>query len=214
MKLSRPSQGIVAMSALQQLGSRRDFVYVSNRETARSARTACRPTERSSPRATQAGKVVIPMAVSPNRRLLYAASRSNRIRARLRDRPGIGALKPLSTAPSRRASVHLVDRNGRFLFGAPMPAPGSVNAVAATGAFWRSLAGDHGPQPHSILVTRPTATSTSEPRHDQIFQFVFDEKSGRSPLTRPGRANETRTPRHFIFRRQQVRVLLSELVAT
>src|SRR5260221_9983038 len=62
----------------------------------------------------------MPMAVSPNRRLLYAASRSKPYTVHVYSiDPGSGALKPLSTAPLAESFPYIsLDRNGRFLFGA------------------------------------------------------------------------------------------------
>ena len=70
------TKGIVAMSALASSSAlAATFVYVSNAEDGEigaysmQADGALKPLAR-----TQAGKVVMPMAVSPNRRLLYAAA--------------------------------------------------------------------------------------------------------------------------------------------
>src|SRR5258706_13150870 len=103
MKLfSTFTKGIVAMSALASTSAlAATFVYVSNAEDGEigaysmQADGALKPLAR-----TQAGKVVMPMAVSPNRRLLYAASRSKPYTVHVYSiDPGSRAGKPPSTAP-------------------------------------------------------------------------------------------------------------------
>src|SRR5260221_8187655 len=116
------TKGIVAMWVLASASALAGtFVYVSNAEDgeigayAMQADGALKPLAR-----TQAAKVVMPMAVSPNRRLLYAASRSKPYTVHVYSiDPGTGALKPLSTAPPAESfPYNSLDRNGRFLFGA------------------------------------------------------------------------------------------------
>src|SRR3981189_340066 len=116
------SKGILFMSALAGSSAlAATFVYVSNAEDGEigaysmQADGALKPLAR-----TQAGKVVMPMAGSPNRRLLYAASRSKPYTVHVYAiDPGSGALKPLSTAPLAESFPYIsLDRNGRFLFGA------------------------------------------------------------------------------------------------
>ena len=200
------------------------FVYVSNAEDgdiggyAMQADGALKALAR-----TQVAKTVMPMAVSPNRRLLYAASRSKPYTVHVfAIDPGTGALKPLSTAPLAESFPYVsLDRNGRFLFGASYGAHlVSVNAVGGDG---RVL-----PEPlqvipvgrnaHSILVDA-TNRFVYVPNlgTDQIFQFVFDEKSGRLASNTPAVAQMKpgTGPRHFVFSPDNRFVyLLSELVAT
>src|SRR5258708_15842217 len=101
MKLcSSFTKRIVAMSALASSSAlAATFVYVSNAEDGEigaysmQADGALKPLAR-----TQAAKVVMPMAVSPNRRLLYAASRSNPYTVHVYAiDPGSSRLKPRST---------------------------------------------------------------------------------------------------------------------
>src|SRR6266849_4641497 len=150
---------IVAMSALASSSAlAATFVYVSNAEDGEigaysmQADGALKPLAR-----TQAAKVVMPMAVSPNRRLLYAASRSKPYTVHVYAiDPGSGALKPLSTAPLAESFPYIsLDRNGRFLFGASYG--GHLVSVNAVGGDGRVLAEPLqvipvGRNAHSILV--------------------------------------------------------------
>src|SRR6266705_4148733 len=119
--VSNLTWGILLMSALASTPAlSATFVYVSNAEDGEigaysmQADGALKALVR-----TQAAKVVMPMAVSPNRRLLYAASRSKPYLGHVYSiDPGTGALKHLSTAPLAESFPYIsLDRNGRFLFG-------------------------------------------------------------------------------------------------
>src|SRR5881396_2655353 len=115
------ARGILLMSALAGGAHAATFVYVSNAEDGEIAAYAVQPdgTLRALAR-TQVAKKVMPMAVSPNRRLLYAASRAKPYTVHVYAiDPGTGALKALSTAPLAESFPYIsLDRNGRFLFGA------------------------------------------------------------------------------------------------
>src|SRR5437773_2527115 len=219
------TRGILFMSALASTSAlAATFVYVSNAEDgeiaayAMQADGALKALVR-----TQAAKVVMPMAVSPNRRLLYAASRSKPYTVHVYSiDSGTGALKPLSTAPLAESFPYIsLDRNGRFLFGASYG--GHLVSVNAVGGDGRVLAEPLqvipvGRNAHSILVDA-TNRFVYVPNlgTDQIFQFVFDEKSGRLTSNTPAVAQmkQGTGPRHFIFSPDDRFVyLLSELVAT
>ena len=219
------TRGILFMSALASTSApAATFVYVSNAEDGEIGAYAMQPDGMLKALArTPVAKVVMPMAVSPNRRLLYAASRSKPYTVHVYAiDPGTGALKALSSAPLAESFPYIsLDRNGRFLFGASYGAHlVSVNAVGGDG---RVL-----PEPlqvipvgrnaHSILVDA-TNRFVYVPNlgTDQIFQFVFDEKSGRLASNTPAvvQMKQGTGPRHFVFSPDNRFVyLLSELVAT
>src|SRR5437879_3954645 len=96
--------GILFMSALASTSApAATFVYVSNAEDGEIAAYAMQAdgTLKALARA-QAAKVVMPMAVSPNRRLLYAASRSKPYTVHVYSiAPGTGA-SPRTRLRSRR----------------------------------------------------------------------------------------------------------------
>src|SRR6266699_4480980 len=216
--------GILFMSALASTSAlAAAFVYVSNAEDGEIGAYAMQAdgTLKALAR-TQIAKTVMPMAVSPNRRLLYAASRSKPYTVHVYSiDPGTGALKPLSTAPLAESFPYVsLDRNGRFLFGASYG--GHLVSVNAVGGDGRVL-----PEPlqvitvgrnaHSILVDATNRfVYVANLGTDQIFQFVFDEKSGRLTSNTPAVAQMKpgTGPRHFVFSPDNRFVyLLSELVA-
>ncbi len=136
--------------------------------------------------------------------------------------PGSGALKPLSTAPLAESFPYIsLDRTGRFLFGASYG--GHLVSVNAVGGDGRVAA-----EPLQVIPVGRNAHSIRADASnrfvfvpnlgtDQIFQFVFDEKSGRLASNTPAVAQmkQGTGPRHFIFSSDNRFVyLLSELVAT
>jgi 6-phosphogluconolactonase len=223
--LSTFTKGIIAMSALASTSAlAATYVYVSNAEDGDIGAYALQTDGALKALArVQAGKVVMPMAVSPNRRLLYAASRSKPYTVHVYSiDPGSGALKPLSSAPLAETFPYIsLDRNGRFLFGASYGAHlVSVNAVGGDGRVFKEPLQviPVGRNAHSILVDA-TNRFVYVPNlgTDQIFQFVFDEKSGRLTSNTPAVAQMKpgTGPRHFIFSPDNRFVyLLSELLAT
>src|SRR5712691_2444693 len=174
---SKLTKGIIAMSALASTSAlAATFVYISNAEDGDIGAYAMQADGALAPLArVQAAKVVMPMAVSPTRRLLYPAS---------------GALKPLSAAPLAESFPYIsLDRNGRFLFGASYG--GHLVSVNAVGGDGRVLAEPLqvipvGRNAHSILVDASNRfVYVPNLGTDQIFQFVFDEKSGRLASNTP-----------------------------
>jgi len=223
--LSNFTKGIIAMSALAGTSAlAATFVYVSHAEDgdigawSMQADGALKPLAR-----VPAAKAVMPMAVSPNRRLLYAASRSKPYTVHVYSiDPGSGALKPLSTASLAETFPYIsLDRTGRFLFGASYGA--HLVSVSAVGGDGRVLAEPLqvipvGRNAHSILADASNRfVYVPNLGTDQIFQFVFDEKSGRLASNTPAVAQMKpgTGPRHFVFSPDNKFVyLLSELLAT
>ncbi len=183
------------------------FVYVSNAVDGDigvySVQTdgSLKPGER-----TKAAKIVMPMAVSPDKRFLYAAARSKPYSVFVYAiDPNTGALKSLSTSPLAESFPYIsLDKTGRYLFGASYGANLiSVNAVGSDG----SVASEPlqvipvGRNAHSIrtdesnkFVFVPTLGS------DELFQFTFDSKTGRLASNTPAvfLTKPALGPRHFI----------------
>ena len=171
----------------------------------------------------KAANIVMPMAVSPDKRFLYAASRSKpfSVHAYTIDR-GTGALTLLASSPLAESFPYIsVDRTGRYLFGAGYGAAlVSVNAIGADGrvAAEPLQVIPVGRNAHSIRVDEsnkfafvPTLGS------DQVFQFTFDAKSGRLASNTPAiyLMKAGTGPRHFITSADNKFVyVLSELQAT
>ncbi len=200
------------------------FVYVSNAEDGDigAYRLLDSGELQPGPRA-KAASIVMPMAVSPDKRFLYAASRSKpfSVHAYSIDR-GTGALTLLATSPLAESFPYIsVDRTGRYLFGAGYGA--AVISVNAIGADGRVAAEPLqmipvGRNAHSIRVDEsnkfafvPTLGS------DQMFQFTFDAKSGRLASNTPAiyLMKAGTGPRHFVTSADNRYVyVLSELLAT
>jgi len=200
------------------------FVYVSNAEDGDiGAYRLLDSGELQAGARAKAASIVMPMAVSPDKRFLYAASRSKpfSVHAYAIDR-GTGALTLLATSPLAESFPYIsVDRTGRYLFGAGYGAAViSVNAIGADGR----VAGEPlqvipvGRNAHSIRVDEsnkfafvPTLGS------DQMFQFTFDAKSGRLASNTPAiyLMKAGTGPRHFVTSADNKFVyVLSELLAT
>src|SRR5258705_1084178 len=96
------------------------FVYVSNAEDGDIGTYRLLDSGELQPGArAKAANLVMPMAVSPDRRFLYAAVRSKpfSVHAYSIDR-GTGELKPLSVSPLAESMPYIsLDKTGRFLFG-------------------------------------------------------------------------------------------------
>jgi 6-phosphogluconolactonase len=183
------------------------FVYVSNAEDGDIGTYSMQPDGKLLPGArVKAASVVMPMAVSPDRRFLYAVSRSKPFSVHTYSiDPGTGALTHLSTSPTADSFPYIsLDKTGRFLLGASYG--GHVVSVNAVGADGRVAAEPLqvipvGRNAHSIRVDEsnkfayvPTLGS------DEIFQFSFDAKSGRLSSNTPAvyLMKPMTGPRHFV----------------
>ena len=154
-----------------------------------------------------AGKLVMPMAVSPNKKVLYAVMRSDPFRvATYAINPETGALTQKATAPLPDSMPYVsVDATGRFLFSAsyggdmiavsPISESGLVEAAAIQVI-------PTGRNAHAILADRtnrfvyvPTLGA------NQVLQFLFDAKTGKllpnDPAAVPARPGDG--PRHLVF---------------
>lgn len=228
MKYFRWAKAIAAMALASLIISATaraaTFVYVSNAEDGDISTYAMTPDGELQPGArVPAAKLVMPMAVSPDKRFLYAASRSRpyAVHTYTIDR-STGVLMPLSTSPLAESMPFIsLDRTGRFLFGASYG--GHVVSLNALGADGRVAAEPLqvftvGRNAHSIRVDGSNrfvfvpALGT-----DQIFQFLFDAKSGQLKSNTPAVVlmKPATGPRHFIFSQDnRFAYVLSELLGT
>jgi 6-phosphogluconolactonase len=218
-------KGIV-LSALMTLAGAAQaatFVYVSNAEDGNIGMYTLQPdgTLQPGPR-FDAGKVVMPMSVSPDQRFLYAAVRSKpfTVITYSIDRK-TGALKQLSTAPLAESFPYIsIDKTGRYLLGASYGGHlVSVNAVARDGKV---------SEPIQVIPTARNAHAiiTDRTNHyvfvphlgtDQIFQFRLDAKTGKLTANTPPvvQMKAMTGPRHIIMSPDnKFAYLLNELVAT
>ena len=200
------------------------FVYVSNADDGDITTYTMSPDGALQPGArVKAAPVVMPMVVSPDRRFLYAASRSKpyAVHAYTIDR-ATGALTLLASSPLVDSFPFIsLDRTGRFLFGASYG--GNLISVNAVGPDGRVAADPRqiiaiGRNAHSIRVDA-TNTFVFVPTlgTDQIFEFTFNASSGfLSSSTPPLLQLKAGTgPRHLVFSQDNRFVyVLSELLAT
>jgi 6-phosphogluconolactonase len=200
------------------------FVYVSNAEDGDiGAYRMLDSGELQAGARVKAANLVMPMAVSPDRRFLYAASRSKPYTVHVYSiNSSSGALTPFATSPLAESFPYIsLDKTGRFLFGVSYG--GHLISVNRVGDDGRVAAEPLqvipvGRNAHSIRVDSdnkfvyvPTLGS------DEIFQFVFDAKSGKLTSNTPAvyLMKAMTGPRHFITSPDDKYLyLLSELVGT
>jgi 6-phosphogluconolactonase len=156
---------------------------------------------------TEAGKVVMPMAVSPNKKFLYAVIRSEPFRvATYAIDPGTGVLTQKATAPLPDSMAYVsVETTGRFLFTAsyggdkiavsPINEGGLVEAAAIQVL-------PTGRNAHAILADR-TNRFVYVPNlgANQVLQFLFDANTGKLTPNEPAavKAHPGDGPRHLVF---------------
>ena len=198
------------------------FVYVSNAEDGDIGAYTLQSDGTLQPGArVEAGKVVMPMAVSPDRRFLFASVRSKPFTAITYgiDR-NTGALKKLSSAPLAESYPYITtDKSGRYLLGASYGGHQvGVNAIGKDGRV---------SDPKQVIPTARNAHSIITDRTnryvfvphlgtDQIFQFKFDAKTGRLTSNTPAvvQMKAMTGPRHIIVSADNRFVyLLNELTA-
>lgn len=200
------------------------FVYVSNNEDGDIGMYMLRPDGSLQPgaRVAAAGKVVMPMTVSPDKRFLVAAVRSKPFLAHTYsiDR-ATGALKSVGTGPLAESFPYIsFDRSGRFLLGASYGAHlVSVNPVGADGRVGEPMQVIPTARNAHAIITDNTNRFVFVPHlaTDQIFQFVFDAKTGRLTANTPPvvQMKAGTGPRHLITSSDNRFVyLLNELTAT
>src|SRR5438874_15038 len=199
------------------------FVYISNAEDGDigmytlNSDGSLQPGQR-----FKAEKIVMPMTVSPDNRFLIAGVRSKPFSAYTYtiDR-GTGALKLVGTGPLAESFPYIyLERSGRYLLGASYGANlVSVNPVSPDGRVG---------EPRQVIPTARNAHAIRTDNTnrfvfvphlgtDQVFQFVFDEKSGRLSANTPPvlQLKQGSGPRHLIVSADNRFVyLLNELTAT
>src|SRR5256885_6268889 len=199
------------------------FVYVSNAEDGDigmytlQADGSLQPGQR-----FKAAKLVMPMAVSPDKRFLIAAVRSKPFQAYSYSiDKSSGALNLVGTGTLAESYPYIaLDRSGRFLLGASYGAHQvGVNPVGPDGKVG---------EPLQVVATARNAHSIRTDNTnrfvfvphlgtDQVFQFLFDEKSGRLTSNTPPlvQLKAGSGPRHLVVSADNRFVyVLNELTAT
>jgi 6-phosphogluconolactonase len=187
------------------------FVYVSDAEDATIDAYAMdmKTGAVSSIGKVEAGKTVMPMAVAPNKRFLYAVVRSQPMRVLTYAIDGkTGALTQKATGPLPDSMAYVsTDRSGRFLLTAsyggdklavsPIGADGLVTAAAIQVL-------PTGRNAHSILADRTNRfVYSANLGANQVLQFAFDAETGKlTPLDPPAvKPEPSHGPRHLAFSR-------------
>src|SRR5215813_9613834 len=199
------------------------FVYVSNAEDGDIGMYTLQPdgSLHSGP-SFRAEKVVMLMAVSLDKRFLIAAVRSKPYQAfSYSIDPGSGALKLVGTGPLAESMPYIsLDRSGRFLLGASYGANlVSVNPVGGDGRVGEPLQVVPTARNAHSIHTDNTNRFVFAPHlgTDQVFQFLFDDKSGRLTANTPPilQLKQGTGPRHLVVSADNRFVyLLNELTGT
>ena len=200
------------------------FVYVSNNEEGTIGAYTLQPDGTLQPgaRVQAAGKVVMPMTVSPDKRFLVAGVRTQPYVAQTYsiDR-STGTLKSVGTGPLHESFPYiLLDRSGRFLLGASYGAHlVTVNPFGPDGRVGEPMQVIPTARNAHAIITDNTNRFVFVPHlgTDQIFQFVFDAKTGRLTANTPPvvQLKAGTGPRHLITSSDNRFVyLLNELTAT
>lgn len=170
----------------------------------------------------EAGKLVMPMSISPDKRYLYAAVRTKpyMVITYSIDRK-TGVLKQLSKGPLAESFPYIsTDKTGRYLLGASYGGNlVGVNAIGKDGQVSEPLQVIPTARNAHSIITDKTNRYVYVPHlgTDQIFQFRFDAKTGKLAANTPPiiqmKANSG--PRHIIISGDnKFAYLLSELVGT
>jgi len=200
------------------------FVYVSNADDGNIGMYTLEKdgTLKPGERFDSGGKVVMPMSVSPDKKYLIAAVRSKPYEAYTYaiDKKS-GALKLVGKGPLAESYPYIaIDATGRYLLGASYGANlVSVNPIGKDGKVGK---------PQQVIPTARNAHSIITDKTnkyvfvphlgtDQIFQFKFDDKTGKLSANTPAtvQMKQGTGPRHIIMSADnRFAYLLSELVAT
>lgn len=168
------------------------------------------------------GGTAMPMATSPDKRVLYVALRSQPFRvASLAIDPASGKLRKLGEAPLADSMASIdTDATGRWLFAASYPGHkitvNSIDKNGVVGAVQQLI--PTAPNAHAIHADAANryvfATSLGG---DNLSSWRFDADSGRLSANEPALttvAPEKSGPRHFVWdKTQQHLYLLNELDA-
>lgn len=171
----------------------------------------------------EAAQLVMPMAVSPDKRFLYAASRSKPYSLHTYSiNATTGALTRVAISPAAESFPYIsLDATGRFLLAASYGGNlVAVNAIAADGRVESPPLQivPVGRNAHSIRVDASNRYAfVPSLGSDEVFQFKFDAKTGHLASNTPAvfLAKAMTGPRHFVMSADNRHLyLLSELVGT
>lgn len=209
MKAASLAAAFLFVTGAASMSVAKTFVYVSNAQDGNidayimdTGNGALTPIGK-----TDAAKLVMPMAVSPNKRTLYAVIRSQPVRVlSYAIDPANGKLTQKASAPLPDSMPFVsIDRTGRFLFTAsyggdkiavsPIGENGFVEAeaiqVIPTGRNAHSIL----PDPSNKFVYAATLGA------NEVLQFTFDSTTGKLTPNQPAAVSPDagHGPRHMVF---------------
>ena len=199
------------------------FVYVSNADDGTIGVYTLQADGSLQPGArVEAAKVVMPMAVAPDKRFLIAAVRSKPYEAYTYSiDKKTGALKLVGKGPLAESYPYItIDRSGRYLLGASYGGHQiGVNPIGKDGKVGEPSQVIPTARNAHAIITDNTNKYVYVPHlgTDQIFQFVLDKKSGKLSANTPPvvQLKQGSGPRHLIVSKDNKFVyLLNELTAT
>ncbi|WP_433755345.1 lactonase family protein [Nocardia sp. CA-135398] len=149
---------------------------------------------------------VMPLAMSPDHRFLYASLRSAPFAvAVFATDPATGRLTPLSTAPLPDNMAYLAtDRSGRYLLSASYSGDKiAVNPIASDGSVGPPIMVESTPPHAHSILTDPSNRYlfAAALGGDVILQYRFDAETGRLTSNEPPRVETApgAGPRHPVF---------------
>ncbi|WP_433621740.1 lactonase family protein [Nocardia sp. CA-120079] len=149
---------------------------------------------------------VMPLAMSPDHRYLYASLRSTPFTVAVFARdPATGRLTPLSTAPLPDNMAYLAtDRSGRYLLSASYSGDKiAVNPIASDGGIGPPIAVESTPPHAHSILTDPSNRFlfAAALGGDVILQYRFDAETGRLTPNEPPQVATApgAGPRHLVF---------------
>jgi len=200
------------------------YAYISNADSQEISVLSLNPRngELTPVETVKVGGNVMPLAVSPDKRVLYASLRSQPFRvASFAIDAGTGQLRKLGEASLADSMANIAtDRSGRWLFAASYGGNkitvNSIGKDGAAGAVQQLIATS--PNAHSI---QPDASNrfvfATSLGGDNLSSWRFDDATGTLSANEPA-LTKTRAksgPRHFVFdRAQRFAYLLCELDAS
>ena len=225
MHTTKLSKAIVMSALLASAGAATaaGYVYVSNAEDGTIGAYTLQPDGALHPGArVAAGNVVMPMAVSPDKRFLYAAVRSKpfAVITYAIDRKTGGLAKLSGGALAESYPYIAVDKTGGVLLGASYGGHQvGVNLIGKDGKVSDPAQVIPTARNAHSIVTDQTNRYVFVPHlgTDQIFQFKLDAKAGKLVSNTPAvvQMKAGTGPRHIVISRDnKFAYLLNELTAT
>ncbi|HSI48560.1 MAG TPA: lactonase family protein [Ideonella sp.] len=222
---SRKVAGVAALALLSLSAAHAaEYAYIANADSQEISVLALDPAKGtlSTIETVPVGGTVMPLAVSPDKKVLYAALRSQPFRVlSFAIDPTSGKLRKLGEAPLADSMANIdTDRSGKWLFAASYPGHkitvNSIGKDGAVGAIQQLI--PTAPNAHAIHAdaTNRSVFATSL-GGDQLSAWRFDEATGQlSANSQPLTLTDPKTgPRHFVWdKAQKFMYVLCELDAS